>query len=307
MKYLEIKSYGKINFTLDIKNRRNDGYHNIESIMQTINIYDVLRFEKIEKGIEIISNHTYLPVDRRNLIYKAYRELSLYTEKSIGVRIEIEKNIPISAGLGGGSSNAAATLIALNKMYNLKLSKEKLICFAENIGMDVIFFMHGGLKYVYGKGDRLKDLGNFPFDIWILIAKPPIGISTVWAYNRFDIVKRSSKGKYTRCAFKALSERKEREFFGCLGNDFTYLLEETYPEIIKIKKELEAEGIKYMNISGSGPTVFGIIYSKEKGENIVKKLKEKGYFSALVKPIPHSYKIEEEVVMPYEYTDRIGV
>ncbi len=307
MKYLEIKSYGKINFTLDIKNRRSDGYHNIESIMQTISLYDRIKFEKIEKGIEIISDHTYLPVDKRNLIYKAYQELSLYTEKSIGVRIEIEKNIPISAGLGGGSSNAAATLIALNKMYNLKLSKKELISFAENIGMDVIFFMEGGLKYVYGRGDKLKDLGDFPFDIWILIVKPPIGISTVWAYNRFDIVKKTLKEKYTRCAFKALLEKKEKEFFGCLGNDFTYLLEETYPEIIKIKKELEFEGIKYMNISGSGPTVFGIVRSKEKGENIVKNLKEKGYFSVLVKPVPYSYKIEEEVYMPYEYTNRIGV
>ncbi len=307
MNYLEIRSYGKINFTLDIKNRRSDGYHNIESMIQTIDIYDTLRVTKIENGIQIISDHHYLPLDKRNLIYKAYKELSLYTEKILGAQVEIQKHIPISAGLGGGSSNAAAMLIALNKLYNLNLTKEELAHIAENIGMDVVFFIYGGLKYIHGKGEKVEELGILPFDIWIVIAKPPVGISTVWAYNRFDILKEREKKNYTKCALKSLKERNLKKFLRCLGNDFTYLLEESYPEILKIKKELQMQDLKYINISGSGPTIFGIVESKEKGEIAVKKLRETGYFAQIVKPIPYSFEITKEEVLIYEDTYRVGV
>ncbi len=304
---LEIKSYGKINFTLDIKNRRKDGYHNIESIIQTIDIYDTLRFKKIEKGIEIISNHQYLPIDRRNLIYKAYKQLTLYTEKEFGIRIEIDKHIPISAGLGGGSSNAAATLIALNELYELDLSKEELTEVAENIGMDVVFFVYGGLKYVYGRGERISNLGEFPFDVWIIIVKPSVSISTVWAYNRFDIAKPHKKRAYTKCALKALSEKDYKRFFGCLGNDFVHLLIESYPEITRLKRKLENYGIRYINISGSGPTIFGIVESKEIGEKIVKNFKEEGHFAQIVRPISHPYSIIRRVPVVYEDSYRVRV
>ncbi len=307
MEHLEIKSYGKINFTLDIKNKRSDGYHNIESIIQTINIHDTLKLEKIGKGIEILSDHHYLPLDERNLVFKAYKELSLYTEKNLGIRIEIEKHIPISAGLGGGSSNAASILIGLNKLYNLRLSKKELAHIAENIGMDVVFFIHGGLKHIHGRGEKIEELGTLPFDIWIIIAKPMIGISTVWAYNRFDVAGGRERTNYTKCALRGLKERDHKRFFGCLGNDFTYLLEESYPEILKLKKEFEFLNIKYINISGSGPTVFGISFSKEEGSKVVEKLKEKGYFAQLTKPVPYSYKITEEVFITHENTYRIGV
>ncbi len=307
MKYLEIRSYGKINFTLDIKNRRSDGYHNIESIIQTIDIYDTLKVTKIDNGIQIVSDHHYLPLDKRNLIYKAYRELSLYTEKILGAQVEIQKHIPISAGLGGGSSNAATMLIALNKLYDLNLTKEELAHIAENIGMDVIFFIYGGLKYIHGKGEKIEELGALPFDIWIVIAKPPVGISTVWAYNRFDILKEKERKDYTKCALKSLREKNLKRFFRCLGNDFTHLLEETYPEILKLKKEFYMQDLKYVNISGSGPTIFGIVESREKGDRIVKRLREMGYFAQITKPIPYSFEITREGVLTYEDTYRIGV
>ncbi len=307
MRYLEIRSYGKINFTLDIKNKRNDGYHNIESIIQTIDIYDTLKINKVDSGIQIISDHHYLPLDKRNLIYKAYKELSLYTEKILGAQVEIQKHIPISAGLGGGSSNAAAMLVGLNKLYNLNLSKEELAQIAENIGMDVVFFIYGGLKYISGKGEKVKELNPLPFDVWIVIAKPPVGIPTVWAYNRFDIIKERDRKNYTKCALKSLKEKNLKKFFRCLGNDFTHLLEEAYPEILKLKKELEAQGLKYVNISGSGPTIFGVLESKERGEEIVKKLRKIGYFAQITRPISYSFEIIKEGVLAYEDAYRVGV
>lgn len=304
MEYIEIKSYGKINFTLDIIGKRRDGYHNIESIMQTIDIYDTLKITKIQEKIEILSDHRYLPLDKRNLIYKTYKELSMYVEKNLGVRIEIEKHIPIAAGLGGGSSNAAATLIAINKLYKLGLSQKELALIAKNIGMDVIFFTYGGLKYVHGKGDKIEDIEELPLDMWIVIINPNIGIPTVWAYNRYDIIGTPGKKTSTKCALKALKKKDYKRFVCCIGNDFSYLLEESYPEIKKMKKELATHGIKYINISGSGPTVYGIIESQEEGKKIITRLREKGYFVQLVKPISHAYKITEEHSLVYEYSYR---
>ncbi len=251
METLTIKSPSKVNLGLKVLNQREDGYHNISSIFIQLDLCDILEFYPSKK---ISINFRNAPISSKsNSVISAVEVISSYCNIEIKNKIEIKKNIPIGGGLGGGSSNAAYTLIALNKLYNLNLSNivlEKLAC---EIGSDVPFFIRGGIKEIGKTGYDIKEI-NFESikDKFFLLVMPNFTISTKWAYNK---VKKHLHAQRNNHKFPPLDDKVDWTLF---ENDFEHIICLTYPEILNIKDILYKEGALYSGLSGSGSTMFGI-------------------------------------------------
>jgi len=255
---LDYNSYSKINLGLTIVNKRKDGYHNIDSLFVELDLHDTLSF-KPSDSFSLSTNFTNLPVDASNLVTKAYNLLHPHKQKSIPeYKIHLEKKIPMGGGLGGGSSNAAVTLKALNQLWECGFSNENLCRFGASLGADVPFFIEGGIQHVTGSGEilnpiRFKTLSNLQF----LLIVPKIHISTEWAYKALNISLQSNK-KVPK--FSPLSEPVNWQLF---ENDFERVIRSTYPEIDGIKSQLYDCGAIYAGMSGSGSTVFGVFDNRE--------------------------------------------
>ena len=263
MNELTLKSYAKINLDLKIGKKLANGYHELKSIMQQINLYDILKFKKLnENKINIKSNIKELE-NEKNIIYKTAFLIKNKFNINKGIEIILEKNIPLAAGLAGGSGNAAATLKALNKLWDLNLNENELINLARQIGSDVPFQIIGGKALVEATGEKVTKL-NEPKEENIIIINPNIEISTKWAYDEFD---------------KQNSLKKESE------NDFEPIIIEKYPIIKEIKQDLIKNGAEKALMSGSGPTVFGIFKDKLAADNAYRKLKNTYPFIKLTKTI----------------------
>ena len=246
------KSYAKVNLGLKIVNQRLDGYHNINSIFIQIDLHDILQFIPSHK-FKLESEGIHVPVDKANTIFTVVDILCKQYNIDIKHKIIIKKNIPIGAGLGGGSSNAAIALKTLSDLYNLELSMSDLINLAKIIGSDVPFFLQGGIKFIEGKGDVIKNInGTVLNNKKILLVFPKFSVSTPWAYSR---VKKDLDTNNNRTKFPPLTENVNWKLF---NNDFEKIVCTTYPEILKIKDVLYKEGALYSGLSGSGSTVFGL-------------------------------------------------
>lgn len=181
-----IRSYAKINITLDVLRRREDGYHEVKMIMQTVSLYDKIRVCKLKEDIRLRVNLSYLPTDSRNLAYKAAQLFFEKTGVQGGAEIQIEKHIPVAAGLAGGSGNAAAVLFALNELYHTELSQERLAEIGLEIGADVPYCIYGGTMLAEGIGEKLKRLPQMP-QCYIVLVKPQISVSTKKVYETLDM------------------------------------------------------------------------------------------------------------------------
>lgn len=257
---LIIESYGKINLTLDILHKRKDGYHEINSVMQRIDLKDTLAFKEIDKGIIIESNNPQVPKDSTNLVYKAWEKLKQISGIDRGIHVKIDKRIPVAAGLAGGSSNGAATLQAINQLWNLKLSDIELMKIGKDLGADIPFCIMGGTALAQGIGEKLIKLKPFTGK-HILLCNPGIEISTAYAYSKVQLgEERLDVDKLISCI--------EREDLHCvaknLGNKMETLIIQEYPIIDKIKSTMIESGALGALMSGSGPTVFGIYDDEEK-------------------------------------------
>lgn len=263
----------KINLSLDVLKKRGDGYHELKMIMQTVSLYDDIVIEKDDK-ISLDSNKKDIPLDNRNLAWKAAELFFDYTGIQGGCRIHITKNIPDGAGLGGGSSDAATVLIALNEIYNTKLSEKELREIAVKIGADVPFFIVGGTCLAQGIGEKLTKIEN-KTDPYILIYKPDFSISTKWVYENLNL---DNKPSYDiDIIVKDL----------CAGNPlftnqiFNYLEEVSvseYPQISDIKTMLKNMGADNALMSGSGSSVFGIFFNENKAKQAFEKLRNHNVF-----------------------------
>ena len=278
MESATIEAYAKINFTLDVIGKDNSGYHNIESVIQELELHDTILLEipeKIKKGIKLNGNINICPANK-NLAYKAAELLIKKFKINRGVEITIEKNIPIAAGLSGGSADAAATLKGMNNIFNLGLSEEKLIEISNDIGMDVAFCLFGGTAYATGKGNELQRIEDFPM-LYVVLAKPKFGILAKDAYNNLNYKKigRQLKTAKMLCAIRKKSINKIAEN---LHNDFEYSVCKKYSIINEIKQKMIENKALNALMSGSGPTVFGIIQDKAIAENIQDSLKKDHYF-----------------------------
>ncbi len=260
-----INSRAKVNLFLQILNKRNDGYHNINSLFSELHFGDTLHFKPAEnysltvKGLKV-------PTDETNLISKAYHLIRDKVKKQvIAYKIKLCKFIPIGSGLGGGSSNAATTIIALNQLWKLNMSKNKLESIGKKLGADVPFFIKGGTQQAEGIGNILKNQPDFLIDeTTFLLIIPPLNISTEWAYSKLNNYLELDANR-SRFAIP-LKPIKWKLF----KNDFEGLIVSTYPEIGKIKKTLIASGADFASLSGSGSTVFGIYKNKQRAQKAKK-------------------------------------
>ncbi|MBW2984297.1 4-(cytidine 5'-diphospho)-2-C-methyl-D-erythritol kinase [Candidatus Woesearchaeota archaeon] len=254
---INIKAHAKINLTLDILERLEDGYHRIESIKQQVGLHDNILLEPLE-DIKIICSHPDIST-KENLVYKT--ALLLRNEFNIteGAKLTIQKNIPLAAGLAGGSSNAAAALIGLNKLWNLELNEEELTKIASEIGMDVPFSVAGGSCFAEGKGTKLSRIELPELDV--LLVNPGFGISTRTAYQSLDLAK-TGKAMATRKLLQAKSQ-DIKYIAKLLHNDFETTLLSRYPVLKEIKDKLIENNALNSAVSGSGPTVFGLFEDEE--------------------------------------------
>lgn len=254
MKEIVAKSYGKINLSLDVLYKRDDNYHEIKSVMQSIDLYDKLIFREQKSGITIESNNPEVPLGRENLVYKAWEALTPLLKQEKGIYIYIEKNIPIAAGLAGGSSNSATTLQILNEIWELSLCEAKLREIGSKIGADIPFCLMGGTALAEGIGEKLTPLKSFK-DKDILICNPGIKVSTPYAYSLVDTQLEDYNLK------DLLISIRLDDIYGVgkgLKNKMEKPIIDKYPVIQQIKDIMNNSGSLGSLMSGSGPTVFGI-------------------------------------------------
>lgn len=260
MEKIIIKSPAKINFGLNIVEKRQDGFHNIETIFYPLSLCDIITFEKSDSLIFSTTSGTLNKEDfENNLIIKAVRLLENTTGKKIKVRIHLEKNIPIGAGLGGGSSNAASALASLKEMFNLHINKGKLYELAFQLGSDVPFFLKPFPSYAELRGEKLFPV-EFEINKHILLINPGIHIPTRWAYS--VIKPRPSSFKLT-----VLHKIKINDFSGLRGkvtNDFEEVVFTEYPIIQELKENLYKAGAEFVLMSGSGSSVFALFDNIER-------------------------------------------
>lgn len=253
---IDCKAYAKVNLGLDVLRRREDGYHDVKMIMQTVDLYDCISVEDADEGIEITSDKDFVPTDESNLMYKAAKLLMDEFSITKGVRLHLEKNIPVAAGMAGGSTDAAAVLKAINVVFDLGLSDEELMKRGVKIGADVPYCIMGGTALSEGIGEILTEIKGIPESI-ILIAKPPISVSTKYVYENLHanelkrhpdidgMIKEIEAGN-----LQGIAEKME--------NVLETVTVKKYPEIDKIKQFMKENGALNAIMSGSGPTVFGL-------------------------------------------------
>lgn len=284
IKKILIKTPAKINLGLKVMGLRPDGYHEIETTMQMVALFDELTFEIREEGIELISDGEVIPSIEGNIVNKAFILLSREA-RGRGVKIKLKKNIPVAAGLGGGSSDAAATLLGLNKLWGTGLKKEDLIYLGSRLGSDVPFFLFGPSALARGRGDTLTPLR--PLNTWVLLINPNLSVSTSWVYQSYD------KFEGLISETKLLTKRRDNIKLPSLLksetryiNDLEKVTIRSYPEVMRIKEELLDSGAEVALMSGSGPTVFGIFLEKSSAEVASKRFK--GYKVFIVKTLTKS-------------------
>ncbi|MGG3468401.1 4-(cytidine 5'-diphospho)-2-C-methyl-D-erythritol kinase [Neobacillus pocheonensis] len=254
---LLVKAPAKINLALDVLHKRPDGYHEVEMIMTTIDLADRVELTLLNQDqIHILSHNRYVPDDQRNLAYQAAQLLKTRFQVKKGVLIAIEKTIPVAAGLAGGSSDAAATLRGLNKLWDLGLSLDELAELGSEIGSDVSFCVYGGTALAKGRGEMITELQPPP-TCWVILAKPFIGVSTAEVYRRLDIngMSHPNIGQM----IEAINSHDYQRVCQNLGNVLEEVTLNLHPEVAQIKEQMKRFGADAVLMSGSGPTVFGIV------------------------------------------------
>lgn len=278
-----IRSYAKINITLDVLRRREDGYHEVKMIMQTVSLYDKIRVCKLKEGIRLRVNLSYLPTDSRNLAYKAAQLFFEKTGVQGGAEIQIEKHIPVAAGLAGGSGNAAAVLFALNELYHTELSQERLAEIGLEIGADVPYCIYGGTMLAEGIGEKLKRLPQMP-QCYIVLVKPQISVSTKKVYETLDM-KQVAEHPDTSGVIRALEQKDIKEVSIRMFNVLQQVTEQMHPEIAEIRSRFMELGAEGTIMSGSGPTVFGVFEEKETAERTYQVMQQRYQETFLVETI----------------------
>ncbi len=264
---LQLDSPAKINLRLEILKRRPDGYHELRTVFQKISLHDTLHFSlRKEEGISIAADHPKLPIGKKNLVYKAAQSMFKACGYRGGVRIEIEKKIPLGAGLGGGSSNAATTLMALNQLLEVNLSRKELMEMGLGIGADVPFFFLKGAAIGSGVGERLKK--EVLPALWYVLIYPNFEVSTRWAYHHFVLT--NQRFRINLHKFLKTPEGISRILF----NHLEEVVSKRYPEISLMKEYLLSAGALGALMTGSGPTVFGFFTKAKSAEGACTKIKK---------------------------------
>ena len=278
MNYIQLKCRAKINLSIDVLGKRTDGYHLVEMIMQTIDLFDIIKIFSLEEDkIVIESNSNDIPLDSSNIVYKAVDLIKEKFNIKKGAKIYIEKNIPIAAGMAGGSSNAAAILVGLNKIWELNLNQNELKDLGLQLGADVPFCIEGGASLAENIGEQLTKIDGLPQDTFILVCKPELFVSTKDIYEAIDS-KIIDKRPDNKLLIKLLEENNVRQLSREMYNVLEEVTKEKYPVIEEIEKIMMDNNALGSMMSGSGPTVFGIYDTREEAEKckniLLKKFKQ---------------------------------
>lgn len=274
MNQIELKALAKINLGLDVLGRRENGYHDVRMVMQSIYLYDEVKIEKTEApGIALASNLSFLPTGEGNIAYKAAQLLTEEFEIGEGVKITLNKHIPVAAGLAGGSSNAAAVLFGMNRMFRLGLTREELMARGVRLGADVPYCIMRGTVLAEGIGEELSVLPAMP-KCTVLIAKPPVSVSTKVVYEALD-AKEIVEHPDIDGIIEGLKKHSLKQVAECMGNVLEDVTIPMHPVIEQIKGEMKEAGALNAMMSGSGPTVFGLFESRAAAREAQRRIREK--------------------------------
>lgn len=275
MKQIRLKAMAKINLGLDVVRKREDGYHEVRMIMQTVNLYDKLFISVSEEpGIRLKTNLGFLPVNENNLIYKAAKLLIDEFEIKEGVDIQLQKFIPVAAGMAGGSTDAATTLIGMNQLFDLKLSRRQLMERGVKLGADVPYCITGGTALSEGIGEILTRLPDVPRG-YVLVAKPGISVSTKFVYTSLKL-DQLEKHPDIDAQIEAIRQQDFKKMADLMGNVLETVTIPEYPVIQEIKNFMMERGAVNAMMSGSGPTVFGLFTNHRQAENACERLRDSG-------------------------------
>ena len=271
---VRILSPAKLNLYLEVLNKRPDGYHNIRSLFERISLSDELTFKQSDnQRIEIKSDAKDMPKNNRNLVYKAASLLREALGIKKGVSIEIKKRIPLGSGLGGGSSNAASALLALNNLWHLGLSQKKLFAYGSYLGSDVPFFLSGAsFALVEGRGEKIKPLSHFKKKFWHIIIVPDFKVSTQEIYAGLDNLGNYHKRPAALTA-RELSQPAEITRGKIIYNRLEEATFRSYPKVKELKEALLSRGVQNAAMSGSGGAVFGMVNSRKEGLKLLESFK----------------------------------
>lgn len=270
-KKLSVKAPAKINLALDVLHKRPDGFHEVEMIMTNVDLADRLELTELRRNeIVIESTSGFVPDDQRNLAYQAAALLKKKFNVNQGISIKIDKQIPVAAGLAGGSSDAAAALRGLNDLWEIGLSNDELAEIGSEIGSDVAFCVHGGTALAKGRGEIIQPM-DAPPPCWVILAKPSIGVSTAEVYRRL----RTAEMKHpdVRGMMQAIEEKDYEAICQRLGNVLEDVTLKLHPEVRQIKEKMESLGADGVLMSGSGPTVFGLTRHESRMQRIYNGLR----------------------------------
>ena len=275
MDSIRLKARAKINLGLDVLGKREDGYHEVRMVMQTIGIYDRLILTKIpEEEIRITSNLAFLPVNENNLIYKAIKLLKDEYHFPGGISVDLNKFIPVAAGMAGGSTDAASTMFGVNRLFGLNLSMGKMMELGVRLGADVPYCVMRGTALAEGIGEKLTRITPVPH-MWILIAKPQIDVSTRLVYEQLDMGG-IQKHPDIDGIIRAIEAQDVVRIAQSMGNVLENVTVPLYPVIETIKQDMLSHGAINAMMSGSGPTVFGIFPDEQTTLACQAFLKKKG-------------------------------
>ena len=275
MEKIELKAYGKINLGLDVIRKRPDGYHDLDMIMQMVDVYDDIVITKNKTGkIEVKTDTAVLSNGKDNLAYMAAKMLMDEFKIKDGVNIYINKRIPIAGGMAGGSSDCATTLMGINQLFELGLSKEELMERGVKLGADVPYCVLGGTAIARGIGEVLTPLAA-PADCHVIIAKPPVSVSTAYVYGHIKPLEITKRPDIEAMA-QSIKDGDLKKMASLIYNVMEDVTVGEYPIISEIKQVMLDNGALNSIMSGSGPTVFGLFDDKEKAQQCVKTLEEKG-------------------------------
>ena len=275
MREIKLKARAKINLGLDVVRKREDGYHEVRMIMQMINLYDKITLrQRTEPGITVSTNLSYLPVNEDNLVYRAAKLLMDEFQVSGGLEIVLQKYIPVAAGMAGGSSDAAAVMVGVNRMFHLGLSKKQLMERGVKIGADVPFCIMRGTALAEGIGEKLTTLPAMPH-CSLVIAKPKVHVSTKFVYGNLKADEITEHPDIDG-QVQALRDNDLEQIVAKMGNVLETVTIPAYPVIEKIKQTMIRHGAMGAMMSGSGPTVCGVFEREEQAKEVCRLLKKEG-------------------------------
>lgn len=279
---MQINAYAKINWTLDVLFKREDGYHELRTLYQTVSLHDTLRLGLTDGEIEITCDDGRVPTDAGNLVYRAAAALREAAGVGAGAHIRIEKRIPVAAGLGGGSSNAAAALLGLERLWQVELDERERLALAASLGSDVPFFLLGGTALGIGRGEEVYPIEEVRCD-YLLLANPGAQVSTATAYANLSRLTRQEALRMIPFTFFAAKDISSIPLVA--RNDFEEVILVAHPEIAAIKQALKTAGARHALMSGSGATVFAVFDNLQTSEQARDQMRAAGYWAECAQTI----------------------